>query len=184
MAYLLQGLFGERSLTKVAGLYPQKGHAESSMAAVMRLGGLQPAQVRLLGPHDARAPHREIFSYAMEPEPQGIARTFYQTHLVGGMAGAAAGLALYAWFSRAGHPMIASSPLLALIALVGFGTMFGLLAGGLLSMRPDHIRLITRVRSALRHDHWAVVAHPTTPEQAAKVKAVLHGSAAEVVSTL
>ena len=51
-------------------------------------------------------------------------------------------------------------------------------------MRPDHIRLITRVRSALRHDHWAVVAHPTTPEQAAKVKAVLHGSAAEVVSTL
>lgn len=49
-------------------------------------------------------------------------------------------------------------------------------------MRPDHIRLITRVRSALRHDHWAVVAHPTTPEQAAQVKAVLHGSA-EVVST-
>ena len=56
--------------------------------------------------------------------------------------------------------MIASSPLLALIALVGFGTTFGLLAGGLLPMRPDHIRLITRVRSALRHDHWAVVAHP------------------------
>ena len=132
MAYLLQGLFGERSLTKVAGLYPQKGQAESSMAAVMRLGGLQPGQVRLLGPHDARAPQREIFSYAMEPEPQGIARTFYQTHLVGGMAGAAAGLALYAWFWRAGHPMIASSPLLALIALVGFGTTFGLLAGGLL----------------------------------------------------
>ena len=23
----------------------------------------------------------------MEPEPKGIARTFYQTHLVGGMAG-------------------------------------------------------------------------------------------------
>lgn len=102
MAYLLQGLFGERSLTKVAGLYPQKGQAESSMAAVMRLGSLSSrVKVRLLGPHDARAPHREIFSYAMEPEPQGIARTFYQTHLVGGMAGAAAGLALCAWFSRA-----------------------------------------------------------------------------------
>jgi hypothetical protein len=120
----------------------------------------------------------------MEPETQGIARTFYQTHVVGGMAGAAAGLALFAWFWRAGHPMITSSPLLAFIALVGFGTTFGLLGGGLLSMRPDHIRLITRVRSALRHDHWAVVAHPTTPEQTAKVKAVLHDSAAEVVSTL
>lgn len=70
--------------------------------------------------------HRTVnFSHAMEPEPQGIARTFYQTHLVGGMAGAVAGLALYVWFARAGHPMIASSPLLALIALVGFGTTFG-----------------------------------------------------------
>lgn len=184
MAYLLQGLFGERSLTKVAGLFAQKGQAESSMAEMMRLDGIRTGQVKLLGPRDARAPHRELFSYSIEPETQGIARTFYQTHVLGGMAGAAAGLALYVWFLRAGHPMIASSPLLAFIALVGFGTTFGLLAGGLLSMRPDHIRLITRVRSALRHDHWAVVAHPTTPEQTAKVKAVLHDRAAEVVSTL
>lgn len=80
--------------------------------------------------------------------------------------------------------MVASSPLLAFIALVGFSITFGLLAGGFLSMRPDHIRLITRVRSALRHNHWAVVAHPTTPEQTARVKAVLHDSAAEVISTL
>jgi hypothetical protein len=184
MGYLLQGLFGERSLTKVVGLYAHQSQAEKALAQVAGVGGLRAAQVRLLGPSDARAPHREIFSHALEPETQGIARTVFQTHLVGGMAGAVAGLALYTWFYRAGHPMVASSPLLAFIALVGFSTTFGLLAGGFLSMRPDHIRLITRVRSALRHNHWAVVAHPTTPEQTARVKAVLHDSAAEVISTL
>lgn len=184
MSYLLQGLFGERSLTKVVGLFAQKSQAESSMTQVLSAGGLQAGQVRLLGPQDAKAPHRELFSQAMEPETQGIARTVFQTHVVGAMAGAAAGLGLFAWLYRAGHPMIVSSPMLAFIALVGFGTTFGMLAGGLLAMRPDHIRLITRVRSALRHEHWAVVTHPTTPEQAARVKAVLHDSAAEVVSTL
>jgi hypothetical protein len=184
MGYLLQGLFGERSLTKVVGLFAQKSEAESSMAQVLRLCGLQAGQVRLLGPHDAKAPHREWFSQALEPETHGMARTFFQTHVVGAMAGAAAGLGLFAWLYRAGHPMIASSPGLAFMALVGFGTTFGLLAGGLVSMRPDHIQLITRVRSALRHEHWAVVTHPITPEQTARVKALLHESAAEVVSTL
>jgi len=184
MDYLLQGLFGERSLTKVAGLFAQQSQAETSMAQMLRIGGLQAGQVRLLGPQDARASRRDLFARSLEPEPRGIARTFFQSHIVVGAAGAAAGLALFAWFYNAGHPMIVSSPLLAFIALVGFGTTFGMLGGGLLSMRPDHVLLITKVRSALRHNHWAVVAHPTSAEQAARVKEVLQGHSAEVVSTL
>lgn len=184
MSYFLQGLFGERSLTKVAGLFAQKSQAESSMEQVLRSGGLNAAQVRLLGPQDAHTARREWLGRAMEPESAGMARTFLQTHLVGGMAGAVAGLALYLWFYRAGHPMIASSPAVAFIAIVGFAVTFGLLLGGLLTMRPDHVRLITRVRSALRHNQWAVVAHPINSEQTERVRQVLEKSAAEVVSTL
>lgn len=184
MSYFLQGLFGERSLTKVAGLFAQKSQAESSVEQVLRSGGLNAAQVRLLGPQDARTARRELFGRAMEPESAGIARTFLQTHLVGGMAGAVAGLALYLWFYRAGHPMIASGPVVAFIAIVGFAATFGLLLGGLLTMRPDHVRLITRVRSALRHNQWAVVAHPINSEQTERVRQVLEKSAAEVVTTL
>lgn len=184
MSYFLQGLFGERSLTKVAGLFAQKSQAESSMEQVLRSGGLNAAQVRLLGPQDAHTARREWLGRAMEPESAGIARTFLQTHLVGGMAGAVAGLALYLWFYRAGHPMIASSPAVAFIAIVGFAATFGLLLGGLLTMRPDHVRLITRVRSALRHNQYAVVAHPINSEQTERVRQVLEKSAAEVVTTL
>jgi hypothetical protein len=184
MSYLLQGLFGERSLTKVAGLFAQQSQAESSLDQVIRTGGLNAAQVRLLGPQDARMVRRELFGRAMEPESAGIARTFLQSHLVGGMAGAVAGLALYYWFYRGGHPMIASSPLVAFIAIVGFATTFGLLAGGLLTLRPDHVRWITHVRSALRHNQWAVVAHPINPQQTERVRQVLEQNAAEVVTTL
>lgn len=184
MAYLLQGLFGERSLTKVAGLFPQRGQAEASMAQVLSLGGLQAGQVRLLGPQDAKTARQEIFSRTLEPEPQGMARTFFQTHIVAGGLGGAIGLGLFMWFYNAGHPMIMSSPVVAFLALVGFGATFGMLGAGLLSIRPDHVRLITKVRSALRHNQWAVVAHPVDAEQTARVREVLEGQAAEVVTTL
>lgn len=184
MSYLLQGLFGERSLTKVAGLFAQKGQAESTMEQMLVSGGLSAAQVRLLGPQDARMARREMFGRAVEPESRGIAKTLVLTHVVGGMAGAVAGLALYWWFSRSGHPMIVSSPVVAFIAIVGFASTFGLMAGGLLALRPDHVRLITRVRSALRHNQWAVVAHPIDSEQTARVKQVMEKNAAEVVTTL
>ena len=184
MSYLLQGLFGERSLTQVAGLFPQQSQAESSLQDLLASGALRPGQARLLGPQDARARRQEIFSKSMEPETLGIAHTLFQTHLVGGMAGGVAGLALFVWLLHAGHPMVASSPLLAFIAFVGFATTFGLLAGGLLSMRPDHIRLITKVRSALRHNRWAVIAHPVDAQQTAQVREVLERNAAEVVTTL
>ncbi|MEO7640548.1 MAG: hypothetical protein ABIU07_03950 [Ramlibacter sp.] len=153
------------------------------MAQVLNLGGIQSGQVRLLGPKDAHASRSEIFSRSLEPETTGIARTLIQTHVMGGLAGGFAGLAVFAWFYKAGHPMVASSPLLALIALGGFGITFGLLAAGLAAMRPDHILLISTVRSALRHNRWAVVTHPTDRAQTAKVKQVLLGNSAEVLST-
>ena len=184
MDTLFHGLFGERSLTKVAGLYVDQTRAESALAQVLRTAGLQAGQVRLLGPQHAKTPRREIFARSMEPEPAGIARTVFQTHAVCGAAGAVLGLALYAWFYRAAHPMIMSSPLVSFIAIVGFATTFGMLFAGLLSMRPDHIRMITKVRSALRHNRWAVVAHPVNSQQAQRVKDVLQTEATEVIETL
>jgi len=184
MGYVLQGLFGERSITKVAGLFALQRQAEACVDQILRSGAVNARQVRLLGPQDARRSREELVGRALEPESRGIARTFLQTHLVAGLAGAVAGLALFMWFWRAGQPMVASSPLLAFIAIVGFATTFGLLLGGLLTLRPDHVRLITRVRSALRQNQWAVVAHPTDAQQTERVREVLEKNDAEVVSTL
>jgi|GEM_PF-3395538 len=46
-----------------------------------------------------------------------------------------------------------------------FGGLIGLLLGGLLTARPDHVRVITTVRRAIRRGRWAVVIHPVTQRQ-------------------
>ena len=74
--------------------------------------------------------------------------------------------------------------LIAFIAIVGFSTTFGLMAGGFIALRPDHIFLISQLRSALRENRWVVVAHPVNREQAARAKSLLLQSQAEVHSTL
>ncbi|SFE03316.1 hypothetical protein [Paracidovorax konjaci] len=185
MDHLMQGMFGERSLTKVAGIYTERDQAEAMVGRALRLPGMQRTQVRLLGPQDARASRRDLFGRQLEPEQAGIWRTIVRSHVVTGLAGAVAGVLFHAWLLRGGQPMVASSPLLAFIAIVGFATTFGLLFGGLVSLRPDHIRLISHVRSALRAGHWAVVVHPTDSHQALVSQDLLEGSgAAQVVSTL
>ena len=185
MSHVMQGLFGERSVTKVAGLFEQKAQAEAAMQQLFRAGALQAGQVRLLGPEDAQMSRQEIFGRSLEPENRGIARTMVQTHMVGGLAGAALGVAIYAWFFRTAHPTIVSTPVMSFLAIVGFSIVLGLMLGGLVTIRPDHVRLITSVRSALRHNQWAVVTHPTSAEQTERVRTLLQGgNALEVLSTL
>lgn len=184
MDYLLQGMFGERSLTKVAGIYHHQAAAEAGLEQLRNAAGLERSQVRLLRPQDAQQSNRELFGRAVEPESAGLARTLVQTHVVGGLAGVVFGVGLYLWLARAAHPFITSSPLLAFIAIVGFSTTFGLMAGGFIALRPDHIFLISQLRSALRENRWVVVAHPVNREQAARAKGLLLQSQAEVHSTL
>lgn len=184
MEYLLKGLFGEKSLTKVVGLYPDAQLAQAAAAKAQHLCGMVPGQVRLLGPQDAKNTHRNLFGRTMEPEQRGIFKTIFQAHAVTGLVGGIAGLLLFFWLMESGQPMVVSSPLLAAIALLGFGITFGLLLGGLIALRPDHIQLITAVRSALRHNRWALVLHPTNAQQTRAAKDFLAASGAEILSTL
>lgn len=185
MDHLLQGMFGEKSLTKVAGIYTERDQADAMVGRALRLPGMQRTQVRLLGPQDARASRCDLVARSLEPEQAGIFRTLVRSHLVTGIAGAVVGVLFYAWLLRGGQPMVAGSPLLAFVAIVGFATTFGLMAGGLVTLRPDHIRLISQVRSSLRAGYWAVVIHPTDSHQALVSQDLLQGSGAEkVISTL
>ena len=177
-------MFGERSTTKLAGVFKERNSAEAAIGRLAKLPGFQAGQVRLLGPNDAKSSHREMFGRKMEPEQHGIARTLFQAHMVWGLVGFVIGLILFFWLYGSRQPMIASSPALAFIAIVGFATTFGLLFGGFLALRPDHVRLISAVRRALREQNWAVIVHPTNAEQAERAKALLQGSANELLSTM
>lgn len=184
MDYLLQGMFGEKSLTKVVALFDDQSSAEGVIGRLLRLPGMHPGQVRLAGPRDLRTHRADLFGRKMEPEQHGIFQTLLRSHVVAGLAGALFGLVLYATLMRTGHPLMTSSPLLAAIAIVGFATTFGLLIGGLVAIRPDHIRVITQVRATLTAGGWAVVVHPTDSHQADLAHQALQGSGARIMRTL
>ncbi|WP_312305651.1 hypothetical protein [Pulveribacter sp.] len=181
MDYLLQGMFGEKSLTKVVALFPDQAGAEAMIGRLLRLPGMEPSQVRLLSRQDLRTHRADLFGRKMEPEQRGIFHTAFRAHLVTGFAGFALGLVLYAYLMSTGHPMMTSSPLLAFIAIVGFATTFGLLVGGLITIRPDHVRVIAKTRSALRAGQWALVVHPTDSHQTQLAQELLEGSGASTV---
>ena len=184
MDYLLQGMFGEKSLTKIAGVFSRQSEAEATVGRLLKLPGMQPGQIRLLGPQDAKIHNRELMGRKLEPEQHGIFQTLIRTHVVTGLAGAVIGVLLYLFLLQQGYHSITSSPELAFIAIVGFAITFGLMLGGLVALRPDHIRLIHKVRTALRHNQWAVVVHPTDTHQTALAKDLLDHSDAEVHTTL
>ena len=165
MGYLLQGLFGEKSLTKVVGIFDSEAAARAAAVSLAEAARLAPDQVRTLSPHDEHGQRDKLLGRKMEPEGRGIVRTLVRAHLVLGALGAAAGVALYAALRASGQPAILASPRLSLAAIVGLACVFGLLLGGLLSLRPDHVKLITDIRTALTAGSWAVVAHPVDATQ-------------------
>ena len=99
------------------------------------------------------------------------------THGITGVIGAIVGVLLFIGLYRSGQPMVASSPMLAFIT-------FGLLLGGLIAIRPDHVWLITAVRSSLKQGKWAVIVHPVDTGQTAGARQLLLKSGAELLKTL
>lgn len=184
MDSLLKGLFAEKSPTKVVGLFANRDQAEAAVARVLATPGIMTGQARLLGPPDAGISRQEIFGRNMEPEQRGIFHTLLLTHGITALAGAVVGLVVFAGLYLGDQPMVVASPLFALMAIVGFAVAFGLLLGGFLSIRPDHVWLINKVRDALRHNRWAVIVHPTDENQISAARQTLQQSGAEVLKSL
>lgn len=59
-----------------------------------------------------------------------------------------------------------------------------LLAGGFVAVRPDHVRLIQWIRSALRSQRWVVLVHPADADQLADSERLLKRNAVEVMQTM
>lgn len=184
MDYLLQGMFSENSLSKVVGFFVREADADIAVRRLLRLPGMEPGQVRLLGPQHADLRNRDLLSRALEPEAHGVFTTLVRTHAIAGLVGAVLGLIAFGYLIATYEPAVLNNPLLAFIAIVGFGTTFGLMLGALNALRPDRVWVVNRVRSALRKRQWVVVAHPSDSHQAALAQDLLDSSEAQVVRTL
>lgn len=184
MDYLLQGIVGEKSRAKVVGLFNREAEADIAVRRLLRLPGMAAGQVRLLGPQHASLRARDLLSQALEPEPHGFFTALVRAHAIAGATGAVLGLLAFSYLLASDEPAVLSNPLLAILAIVGFGASCGLMLGALAALRPDRIWVISRVRKALRGRQWVVVAHPADAHQTALAQDLLDGSEARVVRTL
>lgn len=174
-------IFGERSLTKVAAVFDNRNSAEHAAEDLKHAGVIDPSQVNLVGPGDMTGPVVAPLSRKLEPEPGGIWHTLIRAHVFMGTLGAALGVLLYIALALSGHDAILSTPFMSLWPLVFLGTVLGLMVGGLLTLRPDHYRVIALVRKAVAAGRWAVVTHPATHRQIEFVMDELHSRSKHVV---
>ncbi|MBT9566714.1 MAG: hypothetical protein IV085_00290 [Thiobacillus sp.] len=174
-------IFGERSLTKIAAVFENRDSAEHAAEYLTHAGMISDSQVNLVGPGDLAGPSSPPLSRKLEPEPSGIWHTLIRAHVFTGTLGAILGVLLYIGLMLSGNDAIQSTPYLSLFIMIFFGTTFGLLFGGLLTLRPDHYRVASLVRRAVAKGRWAVVTHPATHEQTEFVLDELHHRSDHVV---
>ena len=175
---LSRWFFRERSLSKVAATYGDSGRALMARAKVEAAAGVEPRRVHVVGPFD-RGWGRKV-----EPEGIGIARTAVRAHLTCAAIGFGAALVTYVALRMIDAPAILSSPEVGLLAMLFVGTLFGLMAGGVVTIRPDHEPLIARIGDATRAGHWTVVVHPVTRQELERSMRALESTGAPVVRTL
>jgi len=172
------GLTGEVSDHKVAGLIDDEAGAHDIAAAVRTETGLNEAHVKVLSPGDGGV------GRSLEPESRGILRTIIRTHLWLGLAGAVVGLLAFGIMIALDVQFIVLSPWWSAFLLTGFGTVGGMMLGGVVSLRPDHGPYISASREALKQGKHVVVVHATSTDELKQAEAILQANEGETVRTL
>jgi len=171
-------VFGEKSLSKLAAVFDTRAQAEDVVTRLREQLGLEAAQLQVVSPDDPH-PGRRI-----EPESRGIRQTAIKAHITFALLGIVAGLVIFAILWGMGIVAVGSSPLAAVGVVVFFGAVFGLFAGGLITLRPDQDHVVLKVRDALADGRHVVVAHPRDQAQREALSEALHHASSDVASSL
>lgn len=178
MATTASAFFGEKYLTKVAAVFDDGEQARAAAERVGRDANIASDQIRVLRPDDP------AMSRKLEPETRGIARTLARAHITLGAAGLLLGLGIAFVLVALDVTLFTWNPLYTVIVFGFFGAIAGLLLGGLVSLRPDHDRLITWVRASAREGQWFVLVHARDHEEERRAKDALKALSGKVVTTL
>ncbi|WP_042879029.1 hypothetical protein [Cupriavidus necator] len=170
-------LSAEAASTKIAALFDTKSAASSAAERVCYEAHLKRGQVRLVHPYEAH------FGRKLEPDNDGTVRTAIRAHLMMGALGTVIGLAVVGILHRQGIEAVIQNPRPAAGAAIFLGLVFGMLLAGLVTARPDHQLVITPVREAVQLGRWALLVHPTTPQQCNEALRALRNTTAEVLRT-
>ena len=171
-------VFGEKSLSKLAAVFDSRVQAEDVAVRLRQQCRLEPSQLQVISPGDPH-PGRKI-----EPESRGVRQTAIKAHITFALLGIVAGLVIFAVLWGMNIAAVTSSPLAVVGVLVFFGAVFGLFAGGLITLRPDQDHVVQTVRDALAEGRHVVVAHPRDHNQREELSAALHLATTNVASSL
>lgn len=162
---------------KLAAIFDTEDEAQKSADAVLEATSLEPDQVQIVRPGDTYA------GWELEPEDRGIWRTLVRSHLWLGLVGAVVGLSVFLVLFGVGVGFVANNGVVAASVLTVFGAVFGLMAGGLVTLRPDHMPYIITAQSALRAGKIVVAIHASDHRQLDEATKELHRWHVKTVSS-
>ncbi|MCL5042574.1 MAG: hypothetical protein M1440_08980 [Gammaproteobacteria bacterium] len=169
---------GEQFDHKVAGIFTSSSQANTAAESVRDTLKLEQRQVIVVNPDDAH-PGREL-----EPDTSGILRTMIRSHLWLGGLGALAGLLLFIVTYSAGVGFVTANAVPAAALFIVFSAVIGLLLGGLVSMRPDHMPYLVKAQAALKEGKSVVTIHAASLKQMQAASDELEKHSGQVVSSL
>lgn len=167
---------GEIFTSKVGAAFGNGKDARTAAESLSRRG-IDAGQVRIVGPDDPAIERK------LEPETDGIARTLVRSHVTLGVAGLVAGIAAAFVLIATGVDLFAANPLYAVLVLAFFGTTGGLILGGLITLRPEHDRLIVWATSSARRGRWLVLVHARDGDEQRAAREALQAHSDSVVGT-
>jgi hypothetical protein len=167
---------GEASRTLVAASFDDAAQAEA-VASTLKSDPQVDGEVSVIAPGDPLAARK------MEPEQRGIWRTLRRGHLVFGAAGVLLGLVV-SFIAIRQWAAAADSPGFTVLFITVLGAFFGLMVGGLITLRPDHDAVIQQVRAALERGQWAVVVRPLSDACARNALSTLEKAGATPLRSL
>lgn len=168
---------GETSNHKLAAVFDDRADAEEATRAVAAETSLAADQLAVVDA-DAAQTNRKLL-----PESHGIWRTLIRSHVVLGAVGALTGIGLFVSLYMLGARFVTDNPLLAAMVFVHVLTLFGLMVGGLTTIRPDQVPYVRVARKALREGHVVVLVHAQSGSELSAARDVLKQPALKAVRT-
>tara|TARA_R110000823_G_scaffold119998_8_gene244373 strand:+ start:41601 stop:42119 length:519 start_codon:yes stop_codon:yes gene_type:complete len=143
----------EQYPSKVSAEFVSEPLANRAVESLTREQGFKQQQISVIKPGDENVGHK------VEPETRAIGATTGITHVVCVLGGLLLGLAVAWTLVNMGPALARANPLMTYMALAVISPMLGFFAGSVISMRPDHDRVLYKARAAADARRWTVVVH-------------------------
>jgi hypothetical protein len=153
--------------TNISGSFARCADAEAVVGELRRQAAFSEDEVDLIEPGDPAADRKFL------PDSAGVRRSLVHWHLVLGAAGLAIGVIVAIVLIVAGIELFELSPGYTFLVTVFFGTLFGLLLGGLVSIRPDQGHAAAEIKDRSAVGCWTVVVHCHSRDQTALARRLL-----------